>query len=170
MDRVELVLRKYDGRPHRSVTGLLLGDDEHGTWVGTPKGSTVHFSYGASPVEHTRHDAVRLIPHGAWWMAMFLAEPSDQEIYCDVTTPAVRSPGRITVIDLDIDVMRFRRGGQVLTEDEDEFEHHRREFGYPPEVVTRATAAAAHLHDALTRADEPFGTHAATWMTRLPTT
>ncbi|GGN80113.1 hypothetical protein GCM10010112_55240 [Actinoplanes lobatus] len=170
VDRVELVLRKYDGRPHRSVTGLLLGDDEHGTWIGTPRGSVVRFSYGASPVEHTRHDAVRLIPHDGWWMAMFLAEPSAQEVYCDVTTPAEHSPGRITVVDLDIDVTRSRPDGRVLIEDEDEFEAHRRELGYPPEVVTQATAAATHLRDALTGADEPFGTHALTWMTRLGAT
>ena len=78
---MELVLRKYDGRPHRRVTGRLLGTDEFGTWIGTPRGTVVRYSYGWRRFERTREDSVRLLPHDSWWMAMFLTEPSRTEGY-----------------------------------------------------------------------------------------
>ncbi|MEU4623119.1 DUF402 domain-containing protein [Actinoplanes sp. NPDC023801] len=167
MDRVELVLRKYDGRPHRRVTALRLGTDEFGTWLGTPRRTVVRYSYGWRRIEFTREDSVRLIPHDGWWMAMFLAEPSRKDVYCDITTPAEHTGSRITVIDLDIDLIRYRADHRVVIDDEDEFEAHRRRFGYPTDVVARATAATGVLHEALATAREPFGAHHHGWMTRL---
>ena len=168
VERVELELRKYDGRPHRRVTGRLLGTDEYGTWIGTPRGSVVRYRYGWRRIEFTRADAVRLLPADGWWMAMFLAEPSRTDVYCDVATPARRTaPGRFTVIDLDLDLIRFRADRRVVIDDEDEFEEHRHRFGYPDDVVARATEAAAHLHEALTADREPFAGHYRHWMSRL---
>jgi protein associated with RNAse G/E len=167
VDRVELVLRKYDGRPHRRVTGLLLGTDEFGTWVGTPRHSLIRYSYGWLRLQFTREDAVRLIPHDGWWIAMFLADPSRMDVYCDITAPAQHTASRITVIDLDIDLIRYRAGRRVIVDDEDEFEEHRHLFGYPDDVVAGATAAAADLRDALANAREPFGIHHQKWMTRM---
>jgi hypothetical protein len=168
VDPVDLILRKYDGRPHRRVTGRLLGTDDYGTWIGTPRGAKVRYSYGWRRVETTRQDSVRLLPHDGWWMAMFLAEPSRPEIYCDVTTPAERTgPAEFTVIDLDIDLIRFRADRRVVIDDEDEFEEHRLRFGYPDEVVANATGAARYLHRALTGDAEPFGDHYRGWLTRL---
>ena len=165
---MDLVLRKYDGRPHRRVRGRWLGADEHGTWIGTPRRTVVRYSYGLRRIEWTRHDAVRLIPHDGWWTATFTAAPSRSEIYCDVTTPARRTrPGEITVVDLDIDLIRFRADHRVVIDDEDEFARHRTRFGYPPEVVAQATGAATHLHEALTRDMEPFATRYRDWLARV---
>jgi protein associated with RNAse G/E len=167
VDAVDLVLRKYDGRPHRRVTGRLLGEDEFGTWIGTPRGTLVRYSYGLRRFSWTRADAVRLIPRDRWWIAMFSAEPSRSEIYCDVTTPARRTgPGEFTVIDLDLDLIRLRAGGRVVIDDEDEFAEHRTRFGYPDDVVAAATAATAELHTALTGGAEPFAGHYHRWLTR----
>ncbi|MDI6098116.1 DUF402 domain-containing protein [Actinoplanes sp. NEAU-A12] len=168
MERIELVLRKYDGRPHRRVTGRLLGTDEYGTWVGTPRGSLVHYSYGWRRFRLTREDAVRLIPHDGWWMAMFLAAPARNDVYCDITTPAEHTAGRITVVDLDLDLIRYRTDQRVLVDDEDEFERHRKTFGYPADVVDAATGAVAELRSALAEAREPFGARHHRWMDRLP--
>ncbi|WP_122976904.1 DUF402 domain-containing protein [Actinoplanes teichomyceticus] len=168
MDAVDLVLRKYDGRPHRRVTGRLLGEDEFGTWIGTPRGTTVRFSYGLRRISWTGSDSVRLIPRDRWWLAMFSAEPSRSEIYCDVSTPARRTgPREFTVIDLDIDLIRFRADGRVVIDDEDEFAEHRVHFGYPDDVVAGATGAAAELHAALTGGAEPFAGHYRGWLARV---
>ncbi|GAA2690041.1 DUF402 domain-containing protein [Actinoplanes palleronii] len=166
MDTVDLVLRKYDGRPHRRVTGRLLGEDEFGTWIGTPRGTTVRYSYGLRRISWTRSDAVRLVPRDSWWMATFTAAPSRSEIYCDVTTPARRTaPGEFTLVDLDLDLIRLR-DGRVVVDDEDEFAEHRVRFGYPDDVVTAATAATAELHAALTGGAEPFAGHYRGWLAR----
>lgn len=149
------------------MTGLKLGTDEFGTWIGTPRRTLVRYSYGWRRFEWTREDSVRLIPHDGWWMAMFLAEPSRKDVYCDITAPAEHTASRITVVDLDIDLIRYRAGHRVVIDDEDEFEEHRRRFGYPDEVVAGARAATDVLHEALTTAGEPFGAHHGVWMARL---
>ncbi|SNY33990.1 DUF402 domain-containing protein [Paractinoplanes atraurantiacus] len=165
MDAVDLVLRKFDGRPHRQVTARLLGEDEFGTWLSTPRGTVVTYHYGRRPTGVTRVDAVRLIPAEGWWMAMFLAAPDRRELYCDIITPARwTGPAEITVIDLDIDLVRYRQGKRVEVEDEDEFEQHRREMGYPPEIVAGALAGAASLHEALELDREPFAAHYRKWL------
>jgi protein associated with RNAse G/E len=162
---VDLVLRKFDGRPHRQVTGRLLGEDAYGTWIATPRGSVVSYHYGDRPTGLTRADAVRLIPTDGWWMAMCLAEPDARDMYCDVTTPAEwTGPAELTVVDLDIDLVRCRADGRVEVEDEDEFEEHRLSLGYPDAIVEGALRGAAELRAALTAADEPFGEHYRKWL------
>lgn len=160
------MLRKFDGRPHRQVTGRLLGEDSFGTWIATPAGSRVTFHYGGKRPRLTRADAVRLLPVGGWWMALFLAEPDDRDLYCDIATPARwTGPGEITVVDLDIDLVRYR-DGRVAVEDEDEFARHRVTFGYPGDVVAAALAATDALRTALTANTEPFAGHYRTWLNR----
>jgi protein associated with RNAse G/E len=168
VDEVDVVLRKYDGRPHRRVTAHRLGEDRHGLWLGTPAGTSVHYSYGDRRVGITRHDAVRLIPRDRWWIAMFTAEPSRREVYCDVTLPPRwTGPAEITVIDLDLDLSRSRPDGHVELEDEEEFTAHEAVYGYPPDVVAGATGAAADLRRALLSHAEPFGTAHRAWLDLL---
>ncbi|MGK5684799.1 DUF402 domain-containing protein [Actinoplanes sp. URMC 104] len=168
MDAVDLVLRKYDGRPHRQVTARLLGEDKYGTWLSTPRGTVVRYHYGRRRTGRTGADAVRLLPAGKWWMAMFVAAPALREAYCDVITPPRwTGPAEITVVDLDIDVVRYRRDRRVEVEDEDEFEQHRHSLGYPPEIVEGALGGAAEVRAALTRDDEPFATHYRSWLARV---
>lgn len=159
------MLRKFDGRPHRQVTGRLLGEDSYGTWIATPRGSVVSYHYGTRPTGLTRVDAVRLIPADGWWMAMCLAEPDARDMYCDVTTPAEwTGPAELTVVDLDIDLVRYRADGRVEVEDEDEFEGHRVSLGYPDAIVEGALRGAAELRAALSGEEEPFAEHYRKWL------
>ncbi|WP_205650500.1 DUF402 domain-containing protein [Actinoplanes solisilvae] len=167
MDAVDLVLRKFDGRPHRQVTARLLGEDAWGTWLATPRGTLVTYHYGRRNRGRTRADAVRLVPADKWWMAMFLAEPDVRAAYCDVISPPRwTGPAEITVVDLDIDVIRYR-DGRVEVDDEDEFAQHRDEFGYPPGIVAGALGAAGELRTALTLGEEPFASHYRDWLARV---
>ena len=167
MDAVDLVLRKFDGRPHRQVTARLLGEDVWGTWLATPRGTLVTYHYGRRSRGRTRADAVRLVPADRWWMAMFLAEPDVRVAYCDVISPPQwTGPAEITVVDLDIDVIRYR-DGRVEVEDEDEFAQHREELRYPPDIVAGARGAAAELWAALTLGEEPFASHYRHWLAQV---
>ncbi|BFU46231.1 DUF402 domain-containing protein [Krasilnikovia sp. MM14-A1004] len=167
MDGVDVVLRKYDGRPHRRVTTVHLGEDRHGTWLGTPMGTIVTYSYGGKPAAPTRHNAVRLVPHDRWWCAVFFAAPNHLDVYCDITVPARwDGPSEVTLIDLDLDLVRYR-DGRVELDDADEFVTNTAAFGYPAEVVTQAQAAAAGLHADLTAGAEPFGTDYRAWLEKL---
>ena len=158
------MLRKFGGRPHRQVTGRLLGEDSYGTWIATPAGSVVSYHYGSRPTGVTRVDAVRLVPVDGWWMAMCLAEPDPRDLYVDVTTPPEwTGPAEITVVDLDIDLVRYR-DGRVEVEDEDEFEEHRVSLGYPDAIVEGALRGAAELRAALSGEEEPFAEHYRKWL------
>jgi hypothetical protein len=82
-----VVFRKYDGGLHRESGMTLLGEDQHGTWLGASAGTIVHVGGGADSFV-TRYACVRLVPGGAWWTALFMAVPDEWDVYCDITTPA----------------------------------------------------------------------------------
>jgi protein associated with RNAse G/E len=168
MGDVDVVLRKFDGRPHRRTTTRHLGEDEWGTWLGSPRGTIVTYSYGSKRPESTRHAAVRVIPRDRWWCAIFFAEPSVREVYCDVIVPARwESPAEVTLVDLDLDVVRYRRNGRVALDDEDEFRHNIGAYGYPQDVVEEAAAAAEFLRTALAGDTEPFASRYRAWLAQL---
>jgi len=168
MGDVEVVLRKYDERPHRRTSTRHLGDDEYGTWLGSPRGTIVTYSYGRKRSEATRHAAVRVIPRDAWWCAIFFAEPSTRDVYCDIIVPARwESPAEVTLIDLDLDLVRYRPDGRVELDDEDEFRENIGVYGYPSEVVAAATAAAEELRTALLANVEPFASRWRHWLDQL---
>ena len=60
--------------------------------------------------------------------------------YCNVALPASFDGETLRWVDLDIDIRCYRDGAPEVL-DEDEFEQHRVELGYPAEVVERALAA-----------------------------
>lgn len=98
-----------------------------------------------------------LFPRGQWWTAAFNDTPAPTEIYCDVTTPPQwTAPGEVTMVDLDLDVLRDRNGA-ILLLDEDEFAEHRIRYGYPADVIATAEQTAGWLTTALAGL-EPFAT------------
>jgi hypothetical protein len=153
---VRITSRKWDGGAHRDNEADLLGDDEYGRWLWMPDGTPVG---GPDGVWFARA-GLRLFPAGApWWSAFFVPPHPDraQQLYVDITTPAVVMPDLITFIDLDLDVEILGDAPPVVL-DEDEFEQHRREWDYPEAVVERATRTAAEMLAAMSELAEPFGT------------
>ena len=55
-----------------------------------------------------------LIPRDDWWTAAWNRDdpgsPFHYEVYIDVSTPARWEPRRVTMVDLDLDVVRTRSG------------------------------------------------------------
>jgi uncharacterized protein len=153
-DDVRIVYRKYDGSLHWNMTMRWLGEDEHGIWTGG--GAQSSWRKGEGPPVIVGHKHVLLFPRGTWWTASFNAEPARTEVYCDISTP-VRwpSPREVTMVDLDLDVVR-RRDGHVELVDEDEFAEHQVKYGYPRDVIEASTAAAVWLQGALADGTEPF--------------
>jgi hypothetical protein len=163
---VRVDFRKYDGARHWQVPARWLGEDGHGSWIGHPAGAQM--SKGTEPPVRLGHAYLALIPPRAEWVAWFNGEPEPVEIYCDITTvPRWTGPGRVTMIDLDLDVCRMRADGSVHLLDEDEFAAHRGRYGYPPELVERATRVAAELAVALADGTEPFAGAYQAWLDRV---
>jgi protein associated with RNAse G/E len=155
-ETVRVVYTKYDGSAHRDYRARRFNTDDLGTWVGVTRG-TPSVYHGRQSVEQIPF--VLLIPHHSWWTGMFNPAPRTSEVYCDITTPARWEGDTVHIIDLDLDVVRRRTTGVVELRDEDEFDEHRQQFGYPEDLVVEARAAADKLMVALGDGTEPFATH-----------
>jgi uncharacterized protein len=166
VDEVRVVYRKFDGALHWHLTMRRLGDDEHGVWLGAPPGLLAR--RGDDPPIRAEHAYVMLFPRDVWWTAAFYAPPASNELYCDITTPPQwPHAGEVTMIDLDLDVIRDRDGGRVVLLDEDEFADHQARYSYPPDVVDRARQAAAWLRAALSDGTEPFSSRYRVWLAQV---
>jgi protein associated with RNAse G/E len=153
--QVRVVYRKYDGSLHWNTTMLRLGEDEHGVWLGSPPGSS--WLRGEEQSVVWTHAHVLLMPRDAWWTAVFNSTlEQTAELYCDITTVPQWHDGEVTMVDLDLDVLRYR-DGRVVAVDEDEFAEHQLRYGYPPDVIAAAEASMAWLLDAARRGTQPFG-------------
>jgi uncharacterized protein len=160
------VYTKYDGRLHWHQTMLYLGEDQHGVWLGAPAGSTIR--RGSEPPIVLEQPSAELIPAGQWWTATFNGAPAKTEIYCDISTPPDwPSANEVTMVDLDLDVLRLRADGRVLIVDEDEFAVHKVRYDYPADVITQAEQAAAWLHEAISSGAEPFASHYREWIQQV---
>jgi protein associated with RNAse G/E len=164
-DVVRVRYRKFDGTQHRDYPARRLSTDEIGTWLGVVAG-TASVYHGRPSVE--RIPFVLLVPHDAWWTAMFNPPPRTSEVYCDIATPARwADEDTVHLVDLDLDVVRRRGSGLVQLLDEDEFEQHRALFGYPEDVVIQAHSAAKWLFAALGDGTEPFASGYRQWLTEV---
>ena len=142
-----------------------LGRDEHGTWLGAPALTVVQ--RGDEPANEHPYGFVKLIPPQGWWTAIFNQGTDGRyEIYIDIGTPAEWHGGVVRMVDLDLDVVRYRTG-EVTVLDEDEFEEHRRVLRYPERIIDSARTTAARLAGMLERHDEPFGLAAERWLAAL---
>ena len=108
-----------------------------------------------------------LFPHHLPWAASYYDSPEQPiSVYVDVTTPAVWDGSQVTMVDLDLDVV-LSRDGELLLDDEDEFDEHRVTLGYPADVVALARRTADELMAAAVTGDEPFGPAGGRWLARL---
>ena len=155
--------RKWPAAPHYGHAGWVLGEDVHGLWlelrVGSPvyRGDVVLF-YGSG-------GGLMLVPPDDGWLAWF-PEFGDFELYVDIVSGTTRSESSVTMVDLDLDVIR-RRDGSVELLDEDEFRLHQVELEYPAQLIAHAERTAEHVLDAVRANIEPFAGRAALeWMTR----
>lgn len=92
------------------------------------------------------------------------APPHDPELSVDICTPPIwRGLHIVETVDLDLDVVRLRDGSVHLL-DEDEFDLHRRELSYPPDLVASARITAAEIMLAAEQHRPPFDSSALPWL------
>jgi len=164
LQRVQVRMAKWDGSPHWTYETVVLGEDEHGLWLGSGVG-TLFERPGAS----YRQARPRLhLVTDDWCLPSFQAPGTPYAVYVDVCTPPDLEGGELHAFDLDLDVVRGP-SGRTWVDDEDEFAAHRVEQGYPPLVVEAATAACARVLGAVRAGEPPYDgtTTTAPWMERL---
>ena len=155
---VRVRMTKWGDRPHWEFDAVHLGEDEHGTWLGFPRG-TYMTRPGADYTSPT--DQLGLVPPVSapdserGWLATFHGPGGPLSVYVDVVAPPTWSGATVTACDLDLDVVR-ELDGRVWVDDEDEFAEHQAIYGYPPEVVTGARASADRLVTLLDAGHPPY--------------
>ncbi|MET9594460.1 DUF402 domain-containing protein [Streptomyces sp. NPDC006516] len=163
-DPVMVDVRKYDGSSSALWSAARLGEDAHGVWLGTTRGTPVSSAAGGWTA---RFPYVMLVPRREWWTATFCTAPGP-EMYCDVcTVPEWNAEGtELSIIDLDLDVVRSH-GGEACAQDEDEFDRHRVLYSYPDELVDKARRTCEWLMWAGRRSGqgaEPFASVYRHWL------
>lgn len=158
---IHVDFRKWPATIHWQFTMFHLGEDEWGTWLWSPPGSTAR--RGDDEPKTFRHTNVKLIRPGAWWTAIW-NDSRRYDLYVDIITPAVWDDDRVTMVDLDLDVERSASDGAVTILDEDEFAEHRVALDYPDHIVEGARRAADEVAGLVTRGAEPFTRAGDRWM------
>lgn len=153
-DLVHIRFSKWPGIAHWHYDLEWLDEDEYGTWLFAPTGTIAQRGEEA-PIPMS-YPFVKLVPRDAWYAAIWNGG-GKYDVYVDVCTPAKWSDRTVEMVDLDLDVVRYREDEETAVLDEDEFLEHQIAFGYPEHVVDRARASAAKLVVALDSRREPFG-------------
>lgn len=161
---MRVVFTKYDGSRHWHHPASRLGEDEHGVWVGAEAGTVGQ--RGDGPQVRWERAFVMLFPRDSGWVALFHQPGHEVEVYVDVSTVPVWLDGEVTMVDLDLDVIR-PADGAVYLDDADEFAEHRLRFGYPPEVVAEAERTAEWLMTAVAERTGPFGGAHERWLAQV---
>ena len=138
----------------------VLDQDDWGTWLWTPPGSTAR--RGDEPARTFNHLNVKLIAPGEWWTAIW-NDSGRYDLYVDIITPPAWNGDRVTMIDLDLDIVRLAND-RVVIADEDEFAAHRVAYGYPQSVIARTRQVTDNLWRHISNGEEPFNAVGATRM------
>lgn len=154
---------------HWQVPAHWLGVDEHGIWLGLSTGAISAKPTWSFPFPYPH---VKLITDTGW-SANICRPPSGQRaavVYADMITypewTAVDAGHRVTMIDLDLDVISWN-DGSIMIDDEDEFEDHQSRCRYPAEAITLAREACAEVENLLRQGSEPFNQVADRWLAQV---
>ncbi len=161
MRKINLNFRKWPDAPHYRYEAEYLGEDEWGYWVLARKGTP--FQRGDGQVSAFSFSAVELIPREQWFQAMYSPTWPAHDLYVHVAMPPRWDGDVVTILDLDLDVIRSPAGVTTLL-DSDEFELHSTTLGYPPDMVQQARSTAVNLMELVAGRAEPFGTAVNKWL------
>ncbi|WP_018155607.1 DUF402 domain-containing protein [Demetria terragena] len=163
--RVHVDHQKWDGSPHwQNGDGRYLGTDQWGRWIGVFAGARI---YRQGHEFTSDVDSVAVLPSAHWWAARFYDRPPAPDhdpdlvnVYVDICSVPQwhleETPVRLSLIDLDLDVIRC--GETTFIDDEDEFAEHQVSYGYPAAIVQRAEATAGEVLEQVTARTGPFAT------------
>ena len=160
-DELWIERRKWPDRPHYGHQGWVLGEDEHGLWIELRVGSPIY--RGDELLFHGRHGGLMLSPPAGRSLVWF-PQHGELDLYVDVVTDVERTATTLTMVDVDLDIVRWRETGLVELVDEDELALHEVTLGYPTGLADRARRDGAAILAAATAGDPPYdGVAAARW-------
>lgn len=165
---VKVLYTKWGGLPHWECDTVLVGSDDWGAWLYSPTGTML-----SRPgfVFETEAPSITLVstdrPSTPTFWATWAGPPHLRfAIYEDVTTlPEWEAPDSVTMVDLDLDVVRLT-SGEVEVQDEDEFAANRVELGYPARIYELARATCGQIRAGMIADAEPYASVGWRWLER----
>lgn len=146
---------KYDGSIHYQYGTTLVREEPNLLLLYLAPGTPIVSYRGAMIATHHNlqlYWSDRLYNlHVSWH-----ADWRPRNHYINVATPATWAAGQLQFIDLDLDVIWRSQTGEVLLDDEDEFELHQVRFGYPAALIAECRRASAEVIDLIARRVYPF--------------
>lgn len=165
MEPVTVQFFKYPNFGHWGHEGFRLGEDDFGVWMVSPLGARRwRGEEEYAPVDLT---FVMCAPHDGWWHLYYNGVNARKlSHFIDIATqPVWVTADRVEMVDLDLDVI-VRIDGSSEIDDQDEFEVHQIQYGYPQEMVERAADEAQRLLTMVRTGQEPFFAVAQSWLDR----
>ncbi|AKU18863.1 hypothetical protein VV02_12175 [Luteipulveratus mongoliensis] len=166
---VHVDTRKWDGGEHWQFDASYVGTDEYGVWLGIPVGC--HFERPGAQFDADVLQVLLMPDDG--YTPTFHARVEDPDarpqvlVYVDICTRPEwrRTPDgvEVTLVDMDLDVIR-RTNGEVFVDDEDEFAEHQVRYGYPADVIAQSEADCARVLKMVQTRAEPFGEVCGRWL------
>ena len=158
-DIIHIVKRKWslasgECAPCFSWPVVQLGLDDHGSWLGSRRGSPVLQPDGR--IERQTHDGVWLIPRQQYWIAAFWFTPAT-DLTIDICRPPAREADTFTFVDLELDLYRNAQGEAGIV-DQDEFAALSAAQLVPKHELDAAVTTANQLLALVEQRVEPFGT------------
>ena len=130
-ETIQIHSYKHNGRIHRvwQETTVLKGTNN--IVIGANERTMVTESDGRTWL--TREPSICYFHAEHWFNIICMLRDDGVYYYCNVSSPFVYSNGSLKYIDYDLDVKVFPDMSYTLL-DEDEYEEHKRQMGYP-EVI-----------------------------------
>ena len=153
---VRVLSTKYDGSPHYDYQARLVDHEGDRLRLFVPRGTVME---GYRGTLRTQVAFTALFYTDDRWYNCYLNHWTTPrlriESYANVALPAEFDGETVRWVDLDLDVL-IRSTGAVSLVDVDEFVEHGARFGYPGDLVRRATETGDALLAAARGRREPF--------------
>jgi len=173
-ETVRLEFRKWDDRLHYHWDAQILEVYADRALVGMKAGTIFHHVSRGYEIA-LEHDGELAFWDGRWFSGgpdFAAGTRKVLEYYFNVNTPPEFEPGRIALVDLELD-LKARPDLRLEEFDWDEFQEARQKYAYPEWLERRVRRAALEIRELVTRREwpvlEPQTTDAAfDWMNRGP--
>ena len=160
MQRIRMTSRKYDGRLRDEYEAFLYAEDQERLVVYAPVG-TLSYNRHQQAWVPASDGLLEIYFKHRWYNVWHICEQRSKinQIYCNLSMPAIRTAEGIEWVDLDLDY-RVHMDGRIERLDEDEYRAHIASMGYSAEVQAYVQAACSEIEALYQQRADPFN-HAA---------
>ena len=156
MQRIRIISRKYDGRLRDEYEAFLCAEDDERLVVYAPAG-TLSYDRRKQAWVAAPDGLLEIYFKTRWYNVWHICEQTSRinQIYSNLSRPAVRTDTGIEWIDLDLDY-RVHLDGRLEQLDLDEYHAQIASMVYPPEVQAQVQAACTEIEALYHQRADPF--------------